>query len=76
MLTAKLEPLKAEGHRLLDEYKALARVNSEKAYAALKIRLKGKNPHFGNMRDKETILLACGQLKKMIASKKYEIQIR
>ncbi len=72
MLWANLEPLKEEGHRLLDEYKGLARVNSAKAYAALEVRMKGKTGHFGQMHDKQTINLAIGNLKKMIAHQRYE----
>lgn len=72
MLKANLEPLKDMGHKLLDEYKELAKVNSATAYARLEERMKGKTGHFGQMHDRETILLACGQLRKMIAKQRYE----
>ncbi len=64
--------LKSEGHRLLDEYKDLAKVGSNKAYEVLKGRMKGKTWHFGSMRDAQTIKLAIGNLKKMIAHQRYE----
>lgn len=66
------DSLKNEGHRLLDEYKAIARINTDKAYESLKVRMKGKTWHFGQMHDKVTIKLAIGHLKKMIAAIKYK----
>ncbi len=64
--------LKCEGHELLEEYKVLARVGSKKAYETLKEKMRGKTWHFGSMNDVMTVKLAIGNLKKMIASKKYE----
>jgi hypothetical protein len=66
-----MEKLKEEGHRLLDEYKLITRTNSIKAYAELERRLKGKTPHFGQMRNREEVVLAIGMLKKMIVKEKY-----
>ena len=67
-----VELLKSEGHRLLDEYKVVAKINTAKAYEALKVKMKGKTWHFGQMHDKLTLQLAVGHLKKMITAKKYE----
>jgi hypothetical protein len=67
-----LTDLKAEGHRLLDEYKSVAKVNSDQAYAALKAKMKDRAYHFWSMNDPQTVKLAIGYLKKMIAAKKHE----
>ncbi len=72
MLYVNLDSLKEEGHKLLDEYKDLAGMNNFRAYAVLRVKMKDRPCHFGQMRDKQTILLACGHLKKMIASIKYK----
>lgn len=68
-----IEKLKEQGHILLDEYIAVKKRNTvymrprkEVAYEELSKRMKGKNPHFSNMRDKNEIMLAIGTLKKMI----------
>lgn len=67
-----LENLKAEGHDLLDEYKALANLNTAKAYEILKAKMKGKTWHFGQMHDKNTLKIATGHLKKMISAIKHK----
>lgn len=76
MLSARaidnIHELKSQGHELLDEYKALARVNSKRAYEVLRVRMKGRTWHFRSMNDVETIKMAIGSLKKMIAHQKYE----
>lgn len=74
MLSGDLHHLKDAGHKLLEEYKELARVGSARAYKDLETRLRGKTPHFGQMHSKQEIVLACGMLKKMIASLKYKKQ--
>jgi hypothetical protein len=63
--------LKEEGHRLMDTYKELTGKNSDKAYADLKVRMRGKSWHFAQMTDSQTIKLAIGNLKKMIAHELY-----
>ncbi len=76
MLSGSLQHLKDEGHRLLDEYREIARVGHRRSYMDLEAKLNGRTPHFGQMKDKQSILLACGALKKMIASKAYEKNIK
>lgn len=66
--------LKDQGHRLLDQYKDITGCNSEKAYTALKARMKGKAFHFSSMNDEQTLKLAIGNLKKLIAHAQYEIR--
>lgn len=62
----KSAQLKEIGHQLLEEYKTLAGVNGTQAYADLEKRMKGKTPHFGNMKQKKDVMLAIGTLKKML----------
>lgn len=72
-----IEKLKELGHSLIEEYMSFLprhRTDSkrERTYEELRKAMKGRNPHFGQMRNKNEVMLAIGTLKKMIVRKQYE----
>lgn len=66
-----IEALKEQGHELLNEYISLhsGKKIRESIYLVLQQRMKGKNPHFSNMKGKNEVMLAIGTLKKMLYEK-------
>ncbi len=75
-----IEALKDLGHRLIEEYMKFlpnergknSKSKRERTYEDLEKSMKGKNSHFGEMREKNEVMLAIGTLKKMIVRKNYE----
>jgi hypothetical protein len=69
-----IDKLKNEGHILLEEYLDTfpkhQRLRRDTAYKVLELRMKGKTPHFGQMKTKAEVMNAIGTLKKMIYERK------
>lgn len=71
----KIEQLKDLGHNLIEEYMTLLKNNGstfskrERTYNELQQCMKGKNSHFGSMKNKNEVMFAIGTLKKMIYRK-------
>ncbi len=73
----KIQKLKDEGHRLMDEYKTLMHYNSQEAYVALHEKMKRRQPaHFAQMRTEQEVKFAIGALKKMITAFKIHVKTK
>jgi hypothetical protein len=66
-----IEQLKQTGHDLIEEYMTYLNHHPTKskrvqAYEHLSEKMRGKNPHFSNMKEKNEVMLAIGSMKKLI----------